>query len=223
MNTKTISGTEDHSEDPYQLVIIVKDTKDFTSKQLISSIAIAVSSFTPVSQQAAERGENWESWLAGRFRKIVKRMKPAQFEKISYSLDENEIEYLSYTGDVELIVLSPQPKSFAPIYLKRAQVSGLSVIDEPFSNFSNAAITVLINTSVDMSVSKMSVAAAHALQMAKQYVFDNDDERFAEWNKEDVAFIAAPVDDSVDLTVEVVDAGLTEVIPGSLTAGAIIR
>lgn len=222
--TKLISGHEDFSDDPYQLLIIVKDSKDFTAEQLVTMVATSVTDFAPVSQDAAERGENWELWLAGRFRKVVKRLKPSLYSTLSKNLSEMSVEHFVCYGDVDLIVIAPQRKSFAPAFLKRAQVSGLSVVEAPLPEETEASTMVMVNTDVEMSVPKMAVAAAHALQMTKQVAYDSNSKSLADWSPSQAGFVwIALDDDNAEYTVEVVDAGLTEVIPGSMTAASIVR
>lgn len=223
MNKKPISGFEDLNEDPYQMSIIVKDTKDFTAPELITAIATAVADFAPVRQEAAERGQNWEEWLSGRFRKIVKRLKPSLFNKLSSSLEEDKVEYLIVVGKVDLIIISPQPKSFAPSYMKRAQLSGLTVVDSILPSKSDSQTTVVVNSECNMSISKMAVSAAHALQMAKQFAYDSDLPELSDWNPLQASFVWRNLDDSNEYTVDVVDAGLTEVEPGTMTAAAIVK
>lgn len=223
MTHRKISGFEDFSEDPYQLSIIVKDTKDFTTLELVSSIATSVADFAPVQQEAHNRGEHWEQWLSGRFRKIVKRLKPSLYNKFVSQLHESNFEYFISSGKVELIILAPQRKSFVLPSLKRAQLSGLTVIKAPLPNHSQNSTIVIINNHTDMSVSKMAVSAAHALQMTKQFIYDSDSHRFSQWSPSQTDFIWKDLDNENEYTIDVVDAGLTEVEHGTRTAAAIIQ
>lgn len=223
MAPRVISGKEDSHQDPYQLTIIVKDTKDFTAYELVKTVATSVASFVPVWQEASERGKNWEEWLNGRFRKLVKRLKPSLFNKLAVQLQNDNIEYLISTGKIDLIVLAPQRKSFAPSYLKRAQLSGLSTVEGilPTTISPESTISVLLDNS--LSVSKAAVSAAHALQVAKQSIYDeNGFDNFDSLLK-NVDFVWKDLSDGTEYTLDIVDAGLTEVDPGTRTAAVLLR
>lgn len=219
---REISGFEDLSEDPYQLSIIVKDTKNFTTLELVSSIATSVADFAPVRQEAHNRGENWEQWLSGRFRKIVKRLKPSLYNKFVSQLHEDNFEYFISSGKVELIVLAPQRKSFVLPSLKRAQLSGLSTVEGilPTTISPESTISVLLDSS--LSVSKAAVSAAHALQVAKQSIYDESGfDNFGSLLK-NVDFVWKDLSDETEYTLDIVDAGLTEVVPGTRTAAVLL-
>lgn len=222
MNDKdvTISGHEDLDPDPYALQIIVKDTKDFTEKNLVETTARAVIFFLPEhsTMESGEAGENFEQWINGRFRKLLKRVKPNHFTKLITELEDNGIKHVTYAeGNVQLVVIEPVRKSFTLPALKRAQVSGLTVIenvlDRPVADLKHVQVT--LNKDIGMSPSKAAVAAAHALQMLHK-----DDKTVLSL---DLKAIWASIDkDTVDDEYDSVirDAGLTEVETGSVTAAA---
>lgn len=223
--SREISGFEDVSDDPYQLSIIVKDTKNFTSLEIMKALSEAIVDFVPVRQDAAERGENWIEWLNGRFRKIVKRLKPSQFDKLSEQLANDDVEHFVFeNGNVSVIVLSPQHKSFQPSYLKRAQLSGLTTVKEDIiQSWDKTKSTVLINQSADMSVSKMLVSSSHAVQMAKQFVYDSENLSTDDFNISEFDFVLLNIDETIAYDVEIVDAGLTEVASGTMTAAVMFK
>lgn len=223
MTIREISGQEDFHEDPYQLSIIVKDTKDFTAYELIRTVSTSVASFVPVWQEASERGSNWEEWLNGRFRKIIKRLKPTLFDKLAVNLQNDNIEYLISTGKIDLIVIAPQRKSFAPSYLKRAQLSGLSTVEELLSTKISPESTVSVLLDSSLSVSKAAVSAAHALQVAKQSIYDESGFDNFDSLLKNVDFVWKDLSDSTEYTLDIVDAGLTEVEPGTRTAAVLLR
>lgn len=223
--SREISGFEDVSDDPYQLNIIVKDTKNFTSLEIMKALSEAIVDFVPVRQDAAERGENWVEWLNGRFRKIVKRLKPSQFDKLSEQLANDDIEHGVFETDkVSMIIISPQRKSFQPSYLKRAQLSGLTTVEENIARiWDRGKNTVLINQSADMSISKMLVSSSHAVQMAKQFFYDSETLSMDDFNISEFDFVLLDIDETVSYDVEIVDAGLTEVASGTMTAAVVFQ
>lgn len=223
MTIREISGQEDFHEDPYQLSIIVKDTKDFTAYELIRTVSTSVASFVPVWQEASERGSNWEEWLNGRFRKIIKRLKPTLFDKLAVNLQKDNIEYLISTGKIDLIVIAPQRKSFAPSYLKRAQLSGLSTVEELLSTKISPESTISVLLDRSLSVSKAAVSAAHALQVAKQTIYDESGFDNFDSLLKNVDFVWKDLSDDTEYSFDIVDAGLTEVNPGTRTAAVLLR
>jgi len=224
-----ISGHEDNSEDPLELTVIVEDTKNFTEPELIQAVAESVISFVPVPSQMPENS-HFAQWIQGRFRKLLKRMKPNYFVKLPKELENNNIAFSTYKkGNVNLIIIEPQPKSFTLPVLKRAQVSGLSLL--PIETYPKATmfgkVEIVINENLTMSASKSAIAAAHALQLFRDDAYLNNKLTY------EVLMRSMPVHivwqkieketDDQDFTVVIRDAGLTEVEPGSITAAVRVR
>lgn len=225
-----ISGNEDEDQDPYALNVIVEDTKNFTDYELITAVAKAVVTFVPVPEHMTPES-SFTPWVQGRFRKLLKRIKPNYFVKLQQELTDNKVKfYVSRHNNVNLIVVEPLRKSFTLPVFKRAQVSGLKTLDEKSENpympsammYGRAEIT--INSEIEMSVSKSAIAAAHAFQLLRDDLFKNDR------NTYEVVMRSMPINvvwrtidkekaDSEFVSV-IRDAGLTEVEPGSITAAA---
>lgn len=218
----TISGNEDTETDSFMMTIIVKDTKDFTATQLAHATALGVNEFVPLKQNV-EPDSNWDKWLSARFGKILKRMKPNQFNKTTTELIESNIDYFSYSeGNVELIIVEPLRKSFRHPHLNRAQIAGLQVMDEqlPYVGMFGRA-HIMLNTDLNMSPAKAAVAAAHALQLLQQELSETSQMQLMSWSRNrstDVLWL--PLEDHRNPVVTINDAGHTEVTPGSVTATA---
>lgn len=286
-----ISGNDEHENQQYQITIIIKDTKNFTKEQLSHTTSTAV-----ICHLIHNKTDtlNWTTWSNTRFRKLLKRAKPALFEKI---VQETQ-GYLYETDTISLFLTEPHLKAETPEIFKRAQVSGLTVIDtvllpaviegatlseglitpltsdntannrpvtrsnvshhndntdknvrnkpttqetdttvvsETFQKLSATELSesevdrterellIVVNDSLDMSVSKSAIAASHAAQLALfkmlQAADDETNDHYKEWADSNYKM---EVQFNKELPVEsfsaVHDAGLTEVTPGSVTA-----
>lgn len=208
-----ISGYEDLDEDPFRLNIIVEDTKDFTDVDVIRAAALSVVDFVP-EKSSIDENSVFYRWVQGRFGKFLKRMKSAQYAKLSDELRSLGILHKQYVfGTVHITVMEPVRRSFsAPVY-KRAQLSHLTVLDGEFDKVGSHSIEIFVNADLDMSVSKGSVAAAHALQSLRD---TNTDIMISESS---VGVIKGSIVEK-DFDVSIHDAGLTEVTPDSITAAA---
>lgn len=213
---------QDRRDDALSMTIVVKDTKDFTITQLAETVAIAVASFTPVSYVDAP--DNWKEWNETNFRKILKRMKPNQFDKIAEKTPETIDKYFYRSGseNVEVVVFEPLRKSEKIDALKTAQVSHFTTVDEELSSVTKFGVPVVtLNKELNMSAGKASVAAAHALQKLREHMFVNDSLSFQMWEAHKRIHVRwDSIDENDDSVVVIHDSGLTEVIPGSITAVA---
>lgn len=225
MSTDTIvdriSGHGDvDPEDPYQLMIIVKDTKNWTTIQLARAISRSVAQFAPLPSESPT--PNWSKWLYGRFRKIAKRLKPSLFD----SLVEKNHLYVYEDSGVELVILPPDHKSVFQNMpdLKRAQIAHFHVLEnsnvdpQPEGSF----VRITLNDTFPMSPPKAAVAAAHALQIARQRLNKLlKPQEYDTWMKTMPIQVVWGDANAIRNPIALInDAGLTEVVPGSTTAVA---
>lgn len=200
---------------PWAMQIVVEDTKDFTALQLSSALAKAVLHYLDEHDSDAVA-----RWMEGRFRKLLRRAKNSAWAKVQ--VEEGQ----SYSFDgVNIFIATPAPVDAVPVSIKKAQVSGFTVKDAEGPAFdldtSGSYANVYLNGALSMTAPKAAVAAAHAAQIMAGTLADQD---YARWKEAgfplSVFEISEIIDDFSDSQrIAVVrDAGLTEVLPGSITA-----
>lgn len=215
-----ISGNAEVTDDPYRLTVIVSDTRDFTSLELAHATAIAVKNFVPFKEDI-EPNTNMAIWMSGRFGKLLKRLKPKYFAKMIETVEG----YLYVEGNVSLFVIQPFRRSELPTLAKKAQVSGLQLLEDEESNTPktnlSTGIRITLNNSLNMSASKAAIAAAHALQLLRDSIYSLKDEPLKEvFENSEIEVVWSTIDSNNLPEIVIRDAGLTEVTPGSITAVA---
>lgn len=217
MNIK-VSGMPDMNEDMPVLTFIVRDSKDFTARELQSAlIKFFIEHYSFLKAQ-----ELFTEWNNGRFRKILKRVKPNDFNKIV-----KQVSGRSYSsGNINLFVLPLHRKFDEPIGIKRAQVTGLTVLDETIQSSSEedllpdgSFVQFFVNSNIDMTVSKQTIALCHAVH---QFFEETSSEIIEKWASNNYAFTINEIiiENNEKFDTVIHDAGLTEVTPGSITAAA---
>lgn len=245
MNKVLVSGYPNDDDDNYVLTVVVKDSRDFTTLQLCEAVSKAVVTFTPLPEDMVE-GSSWKTWKSGRFTKILKRLKEKDFVNLPESLRNSGVSFFEYRfGNIDLVVVEPVRKSFRDDVLKRAQVSGLQVLpDEGMSVSLFGRVTVVVNKDLDMGPSKAAIASAHALQIWRDNLHVHNPLQLQIWNRTkpvsvlwkslgvvsdegnivqlDRTFLNPRFEEGLIKMYPVLvrDAGLTEVVPGSITAAA---
>lgn len=209
-----ISGQEEKGI-PQSVTIIVKDTKDFSEEEFYKAISHGTYIFLETISK--ENNKNFKDWINGRFRKILKRAKINDFNKIK----ENLTDYIFHKNDsVELIFMKPELITVRNPIIKRAQVSGLNVLEESFSKEESEnsfnEISISLNSQLDYSVSKKSIAVSHIIQ--ELYFLDKNKLCKSLLNNSLLFKKEIIENDESKYSVIIKDAGLTEVEPGSITA-----
>lgn len=163
-----------------------------------------------------------KEWVNGRIRKIVKHAKPGKFD----TLDKVDWPHARLkVNDTECIVYSPLRENmmdddfFKPVH--KLQVSGFQA---PYSNQSydynvdrKHVLEVTLNSQLHMTTGKMLAQLLHAVQVA---VYNLTDKKLKEWVHDDCnVSIDYGTPDPEDV-ISIIDAGLTEIPAGSLTASA---
>lgn len=213
-----ISAHEDpEGESPWALQCVVKDTKDFTHRQLAHALAVAVVSYLDTVEKDTERSKAVERWMAGRIRKLLRRAKNAGWEAVQAEDGE------TYEVDgVTIRVFTPTAMDSIPKSISKCQVAHLTSLDDSSSTYGSLSpcLKIYTNRSLNMSAAKAAVAAAHVAHIMSIRLTDED---YFLWKESGFALSVSSlgeVSDFIDSVADVSihDGGLTEVEPGSITA-----
>lgn len=220
MDPATISGQADTPGiDPFSmpLVFLYDKTKPPTETAVCEAASMAVVKLLDDPRTSTEPWKSiLEEWQSGRFRKVVRRAKPSQFPAL-HEFDGVTVE----SGGATVRAFLPFRTQELPKALNRLQVSGVEL--EPGSQgVAHNGLTTYINPSLGMSVGKKAAQAAHVAHLA--YLKANDYNRKC-WREDGLQIGVVLARGLANFeaatrvsTVQVVDAGLTEVPSGSLTA-----
>jgi peptidyl-tRNA hydrolase len=178
----------------------------------------------------------WQDWLSGIFTKTVRRAKPAEYEKARAVGALAEVCH----GGASALAFAPYPADNLPRPIARLQVSGTELERRGWGEEQDGAYAIVaLNEDLGMSTGKAAAQAAHALWSAWLQLGERSRER---WVADGLAFrlVGVPVEDiglgqllgiapgeyGTDpvcrVYVNIHDAGLTEVEPGSLTAVGLV-
>ncbi|WP_104090961.1 peptidyl-tRNA hydrolase [Arthrobacter sp. GMC3] len=101
---------------------------------------------------------DWHQWAAGAFAKSVRRADAKMFAKVLAAFPDH---VLATVGEGSAIGLPPMPAQELPKLLAKLQVSGTQLpAGEPLPP---APLTIVLNSSLEMSTGKAAAQAAHAL------------------------------------------------------------
>ncbi|MDF2498280.1 peptidyl-tRNA hydrolase [Arthrobacter koreensis] len=165
-----------------------------------------------------ESDEQWADWMAGRFTKTVRRAGPKPFAKLTADAPSGTV----VVGKAAAAAFEPQRYEDMPRALRSLQVSGTQLpAGAPVAARPGSPLIVL-NQELKMSTGKAAAQAAHAL--LAWYLELGPEEAAAFAANPDAAATEVPAARFGELRLGrgagplIVDAGLTEIDPGSATA-----
>jgi hypothetical protein len=160
-------------------------------------------------------GPTWDEWLSGPFAKSVRRASPKTFAKVLGSHGPADYELVE-VGAARAAAFRPVRSDAMPPLLRALQVSGTELPELISQPAPVGAPDIVLNTGLGMTTGKAAAQAAHALFL---YAITSDDFtdidcgiRYADGQ----AFDTLAADESSGS--HIVDAGRTEIEPGSMTA-----
>ncbi|MER2135747.1 MAG: peptidyl-tRNA hydrolase [Arthrobacter sp.] len=204
-----------HPSDTVQPILLRVDKEDPAAhRDAVAAAALAC----VLAYARRNTGEDWEEWVHGRFTKTVRRAGPKPFAKLSAGAPSGTV----VIGRAEAAAFEPQRYEDMPRSLRSLQVSGTQLpAGQPVPAGPRNPLIVL-NQELAMSTGKAAAQAAHAL--LAWYL--------ALAPEQASAFAAEPGAAVTEATAErfrelasvpgagplIIDAGLTEIDPGSATA-----
>jgi len=224
---KTVGDYTTHEEEPYALTIVVRLERDNLPSDLSvkKAVAGAIARFFD-NEKSSPNGEWYpaiEKWLNGRIRKVTRRARGSEWNKL-LELDG----FLYQENDVQIFILPPHPNNEPPSLVKKLQVSGLDLEKQPPEEkaLSHNTMFIAFNPELEMTTGKASAQVGHAVQLA---IFKNTPHVPERWknNGYPVAFVSWDaineiMHQTMTPVIDVYDAGFTEVESGSHTVRAIL-
>ena len=204
-----------HPSDTVQPILLRVDKEDPAAhRDAVAAAALAC----VLAYARRESGEAWEEWVNGRFTKTVRRAGPKAFAKLSTGAPSGTV----VIGGAEAAAFEPQRYEDMPRALRSLQVSGTQLPPGDPVPASPGKPLIVLNQDLAMSTGKAAAQAAHALLA---WYLDLAPEQAG-------AFAADPGAAVTEVPAErfrelasvpgagplIVDAGLTEIDPGSATA-----
>lgn len=223
-----VSGHADpDGESPWAMQLVVRAEKATppTATPVLEAAAMAVVRLLadPRSQADGEWYPQVQRWLAGRIRKIVRRARASAWERAA-ALGGVTV---SHHG-VEVRAFVPGPTDAVAPELSKLQLSGLGFADpERRSHHDDASwpgLVVAVNPAVEASLGKMAAQTGHAANVAW---LEMEPARRAAWAELGYPVVVIHPDASgweafsARASVQITDAGFTEVAPGTHTTAAL--
>lgn len=204
----------EEQDEPYSLPIVVHLEKDSVADEREFYKAVALSMANLVVEPRWE--ESVAAWMAGRFRKVVRKARGATWNKAT-SAAEN-IHTVTSNG-AEVAIFEPHKISSVPDHIRKLQVQGIDfpnvtpVNVEDVHSPDGLTVVVSINPELEMSSGKVAAQVAHATQLL---FMKSEAEKVVKWIESGASFEVIEWENAPN-TVEIVDAGLTEIPAGSFT------
>lgn len=211
-------------EAPWAMPLVVRVEKADRPSESAACAAAATAVVRLLTDERAAPGGPWsaaiERWLQGRIRKVARRARAHAWEAA-----QEPDGVTAVVDGAEVRAYVPGPTDAIPLVLSRLQIRGLQLDDpdrvERVGGDGAGAVVVALAPLAGSTSGKKVAAAGHAGQLSLAAM---DDERRHRWAQSGfaVSVIQPPADGWPQLVagapVAVVDAGFTEVAPGTVTA-----
>lgn len=210
--------SEDEAPWAMQLVLRLERTAVPTRTQLCECAAAAV--VLLIADPRSQPGGTWEPsvgrWVDGRIRKIVRRARGAKWEATA-ELEHVEVD----RGGAQVRAFLPGPMDGVPDTLSKLQLTGTEPpeLGEP-APADPAGVTISVTPEVAMSVGKTAAQCGHAAQLAWRTMSAARRQAWADAGfpvRVEHPAAARWAELAALAPVSVIDAGFTEIAPGTVT------
>lgn len=161
----------------------------------------------------------WEDsldlWMRGQVRKVVRRARGQVWENLQNNLDYLYVQH----NNVEMMVFEPHLLDNIPPVLKKLQVQGIEFNNNIPSGELETGFNFAVDPLLGMSTGKSIAQVAHAAQFL---LMTEQPDVLGDWFQKGCPSHYTRWESITDPTVQVVDAGFTEIPPDSLTVKGVL-
>lgn len=198
-----------------QVAQVILVSRSGSHEDVVAAVVKAsLAAYTTPSFGERRRQDAWERWLSTRFTKSVRTVKSDSHldRALQWAQDEGADAAEAAVGDARAVALSPEEVASLPKFIRSARVSGLERERTTPAPASTMGQRLLVLDS--LTTGKAAAQAAHAAWMLSLHGGLTAETGPA------IEFVPASVLEAAS-GLSVVDAGLTEIAPGTLTAKAV--
>lgn len=216
-----------HEETYVQPIMLLVDKADPAAHvDAVHAAALAsVLAYAEETLSHADPDPSWAAWLDGPFTKTVRRADAKTFEKLSSKFTDVEHAAVA-VGKAKAMAFRPTTYGAMSRHLSKLQVSGTDLPERATDHAVPAAEdapALILNASLSMSTGKQAAQAGHALFA---WFLSLDTPARRAWYEAGCQFRVELVPQeffdryaaTVDEGLVIVDAGRTEIDPGTATA-----
>jgi peptidyl-tRNA hydrolase len=158
-----------------------------------------------------------EAWSRGRIRKIARRARANAWE-VAKTTPHAFLYEKDFAGKkVEVLLFPPHPVSEVPDTIRKLQVAGLDLEKVEVPKLVKSGLNIAFTPLVDMTTGKALAQVGHAVQLA---ILNSTVEQVKTWRDQGMPIAIVDWGSLPNASVEVQDAGFTEVPPGTTTVKA---
>lgn len=205
------------------IVILVDRDEPAAADDVIAAAALAS---TRILERDIDRaggrdnlGYTWDAWLAQSFTKSIRRADAKALKRIIGEYGEHNLYFHQNIGNAEALAFRPVQDDQMPPLLRRLQVTGTELPESQPAEADAGADVIVLRSDIGMSTGKAAAQAAHALMSRTLSSGTRADGARIVWAE------SHTFDRILDLagtrTNAIVDAGRTEINPGTTTAFAV--
>lgn len=204
-------------EAPWAMQIVVDVPKAMPPEhfEVLEAVAAAVvARIETFETGTTEQRDALARWRAGRIRKVVRRARGAAWDRAASTCSA-----VTHVGGIRVCVFEPGPTDQVPAEISKLQVGGFNLPANPAED-PDELVTLYLNPQLELSTGKAAAQVAHAAQLVFETAQAHQRELWASQDFGCHVRVACPtLWEQLKTTgqVHVVDAGFTEIDPGTMT------